>query len=96
MPLATDARSPELDYLADGITEGVINDLSQLSQVRVMARSIVYGYRAKGLDPMAAASEMKVQTALIGTISKREGNLLLAVELVGVPEGTHSGENNMN
>ncbi len=88
MPLAIDARSPELDYIADGITEGVINDLSQLSQLRVIARSIVYRYRAKGMDPMAAASEMKVQTALIGTISKRGRNLLLAAELVGVPEGT--------
>jgi DNA-binding SARP family transcriptional activator/TolB-like protein len=88
MPIATAAGSPELDYIADGITESVINDLSQLRQVRVMARSIVYRYRAKGLDPMAAASEMKVQTALIGTIAKREGNLLLAAELVRVPEGT--------
>ncbi len=88
MPLATAAGSPELDYIADGITEGVINNLSQLRQFRVMARSIVYRYRAKGLDPMAAATEMKVKTALMGTISKRGPNLLLAVELVRVPEGT--------
>jgi DNA-binding SARP family transcriptional activator/TolB-like protein/Tfp pilus assembly protein PilF len=88
MPLATAEGSRELDYVAEGITESVINELSQLRQVRVMARSIVYGYRAKGLDAMTAAAEMKVQTALIGTISKRGGNLLLAAELVRVPEGT--------
>lgn len=88
MPLATAADSPELDYVADGITESVINNLSQLRQVRVMSRSTVYSYRAKGLDPMTAAAAMKVQAVLLGTISKRGGNLLLSAELVGVPEGT--------
>ena len=88
MPLSTALDSPELDYVADGITESVINDLSQLRQVRVMARSTVYRYRAKGLDPMAAAAEMKVYAILTGTISKRGDNFLVAAELVRVPEGT--------
>ena len=88
MPLSTAADSPDLDYVADGITESVINDLSRLRQVRVMARSTVYLYRAKGLDSMAAAAQMKVHAVLTGTISKRGGNLLVAAELVGVPEGT--------
>jgi DNA-binding SARP family transcriptional activator/TolB-like protein len=88
MPLTTAADSPELDYLADGITESVIDNLSRLRQVRVMARSTVYRYRAKGLDPMAAAAQMKVHSVLTGTISKRGRNLLVAAELVAVPEGT--------
>ena len=88
MPLSTALDSPELDYVADGITESVINDLSQLRQVRVMARSTVYSYRAKGLDPMAAAAEMKVYAILTGTISKRGDKFLVAAELVRVPEGT--------
>jgi len=88
MPLVTATDSPELDYVADGITESVINDLSRLRQVRVMARSTVYSYRSKGLDPMAAAVEMKVHAVLTGTISKRGDNLLVAAELVSVPEGT--------
>ncbi len=71
MPFATSADSKELDYVADGITESVIDKLSQLRQIRVMARSTVYRYRAKGLDPMAAAAEMKVHAMLTGMISKR-------------------------
>lgn len=88
MPFSTASNSPELDYMADGITESVINDLSQLRQVRVMARSTVYRYRARGLDPMAAAVEMKVHAILTGTISKRGDKFLVVAELVGVPEGT--------
>ena len=53
-----------------------------------MARSTVYRYRAKGLDPMAAAVEMKVHSVLTGTISKHGDNLFVAAELVAVPEGT--------
>ena len=48
MPLTPAADSPELEYIAEGITESVINDLSRLRHVRVMARSTVYRYRAKG------------------------------------------------
>lgn len=88
MPLSAARDSPGLDYVADGITESVINDLSQLRQVRVLARSTVYRYQAKGLDPMAAAAEMQVYAILTGTISKRGDNFLVAVELVRVPEGT--------
>ena len=88
MPFATSADSKELDYVADGITESVIDKLSQLRQIRVMARSTVYRYRAKGLDPMAAAAEMKVHAMLTGMISKRGNNLMVNAELVGVPEGT--------
>jgi DNA-binding SARP family transcriptional activator/TolB-like protein len=88
MPLSTGADSGDLAYMADGITESVINNLSRLSQVRVMARSTVYSYQAKGIDPMAAASEMKVRAVMTGLISRRQGNLLVAAELVRVPEGT--------
>jgi DNA-binding SARP family transcriptional activator len=84
MPLTAAADSPELDYLAEGITEGVINSLSRLRQVRVMARSTVYRYWAKGLDPMAAAAEMKVHSVLTGTISKHGDKLFVAAELVAV------------
>jgi eukaryotic-like serine/threonine-protein kinase len=41
LPLANATSNSELDYLADGITEGVINQLSRLPQLRVMARSTV-------------------------------------------------------
>jgi len=88
MPLSSEAGSPELDYIAEGITESVIDDLSRLRQVRVMARSTVYRYRAKGLDPMLAAAQMKVHSVVTGSISKRGRNLVVEAELVAVPEGT--------
>lgn len=88
MPLTAGDDSPELEYVADGITESIINELSQLRQVRVMARSTVYSYRAKGMEPMAAAIEMKVQAILLSTITKHRDNFHVSAELVEVPQGT--------
>ena len=42
---------PELDYLADGITESIINSLSQLGTIRVVPRSLVFRYRGLQADP---------------------------------------------
>ena len=42
---STPARDPEAEYLSDGITESIINNLSQLSRLRVMARSTVFRYK---------------------------------------------------
>ena len=88
MPLTAQGDSPELDYVADGVTESIINELSQLRQVRVMARSTVYSYRAKGMEPMAAAIEMKVHALLLSTITKHGDNFHVSAELVEVPQGT--------
>ena len=88
MPLTAGNNSPELGYVADGITESIINELSQLHQVRVMARSTVYSYRAKGMEPMAAAIEMKVQALLLSTIAKHGDRFRVSAELVEVPQGT--------
>ena len=87
MPLAVASDAPDLSYVAEGVTESVINDLSRLQQVRVMARSTVYRYKSLGLDPMAAGAAMKVRAVLTGKISRRGNNLLVNVELVSVSDG---------
>jgi TolB-like protein len=66
MPIDAAADSADLGYVADGVTEGVINNLSRLQQVRVMARSTVFRYKSMGLDPIAAGAAMKVRAVLIG------------------------------
>ena len=88
MPLVAGTNAGDLEYLADGITESVIGELSQLPGLTVMARSTVYRYRARGTDPMVAAAEMKVDAVLTGTIARTGSNLLLSAELVGVPDGS--------
>ena len=49
LPFVNAAADPETEYLTDGITESIINSLSQLSGVRVMARSTVFRYKDRNL-----------------------------------------------
>src|SRR5215216_556874 len=53
LPLANWSGDADMDYLSDGITESIINNLSPLPRLRVMARSTVFRYKGKEIDPMA-------------------------------------------
>src|ERR1700687_3538041 len=60
LPLANATSNAEMDYLADGITEGVINHLSRLPGLRVMARTTVFRYPQAQKDPLQIGRELKV------------------------------------
>jgi TolB-like protein len=60
LPFENSDRDPETEYLSDGITESIINSLSQLPAVRVMARSTVFRYKAKAADPRVIGRKLNV------------------------------------
>ena len=87
LPFENSDGDPAAEYLSDGITESIINSLSRLASVRVMARSTVFRYKAKGLDPRAVGRELNVQSVLMGRVVQRSDALMIAVELVEVLNG---------
>ncbi len=82
LPLVNTAADPNAEWLSDGITESIINNLSQLPNLTVIARSSVFRYKGRDVDPQAAARELKVRTALTGRVVQRGDNLSISVELV--------------
>jgi TolB-like protein/DNA-binding winged helix-turn-helix (wHTH) protein len=82
MPLVNSGGDPEMEYLADGITEDVINTLSQLPDLKVMSRNSVFRYKGKEVDPIAVARELNVQAVLIGRLEPRGEDLAISLELV--------------
>jgi serine/threonine protein kinase/Flp pilus assembly protein TadD len=70
------------EYLSDGVTEGLIDSLSQVSGLKVIARSSVFRYKGKEIDPQAAAQALAVRTILTGRIVQRGNNLEVSVELI--------------
>ena len=76
------------DYLTDGITEGVINDLSQIPQLRVMARSTVFRFKGKDSDPQQIGTNLKVDAVVTGHITQQDDNLNIQAELVNVSDGS--------
>jgi TolB-like protein/Tfp pilus assembly protein PilF len=88
LPLANTSDDPDLAYLSDGITESIINSLSQLPYLKVMARSTVFRYRQPEVDPRVAGLEMRVRAVLVGRVLQRGDRLVVKTELVDVADGS--------
>ena len=88
MPFTNTGADPNLEYLADGIAESLINSLSQLPKVTVMSRSAVFRYKGKDVDPQAVGRDLNVRSVLISRLTQRGDTLSISTELVDV-RGNH-------
>jgi serine/threonine-protein kinase len=87
LPLAHANTDPDAEYLSDGITEGIINKLSALPQLRVMARNTVFTYKGKEVDARKVGQDLGVGAVLTGRLSRRDDHMILGLELVSVSDG---------
>jgi serine/threonine protein kinase/Flp pilus assembly protein TadD len=87
MPLVNVGGDPNTDYLSDGITEAIINNLSRLRNLRVMSRSSVFRFKGQEIDPLEVGKVFNVQAVLTGRIVRRESDFQLSVELVDARDG---------
>ena len=76
------AADPKLDYLTDGIGESIINSLSQLENVRVVPRSVVFRYKGMQVDPATVGAALNVKTILTGRVTQHDDVLTIQAELV--------------
>ena len=88
LPFANGSGDPNAEYLSDGITESIINNLSQLSNLRVMARSTVFRYKGKDADPQKVGQDLHVRAVLTGRLLERGDTLIVHAELVDVEKGS--------
>ena len=89
LPFNNLSNDPELDYLSEGITENLINRLSQVSRLKIIAHNSVFRYKGKQVDPQKVGGELGVQAILIGRLEARGGELSISGELVDARDGTH-------
>lgn len=89
LPFANKSDDPNAEYLSDGISESLINSLSQLPGLRVIARSSSFKYKDKGVDLQEVANALGVDTVLTGRVLQRGDDLIISVELVNARDGTH-------
>ena len=88
LPLMNAGADPSMEYLSDGITESIINSLSQLPQIRVMARATVFRYKNKDIDPMAIGRELGVRAVMSGKVLQFGDVLVIRIELVNIADGS--------
>jgi serine/threonine-protein kinase len=76
--------NPDREYLSDGMTESIINNLSQLTNLKVIARTSVFRYKGKDMDVQMIGRELNVRTVLVGKIIQEGDELRIAVDLMDV------------
>jgi len=82
LPFVNAGADPQLEYLIDGITESVINSLSQLSGLRVVPRSLAFRYRGLQADPATVGLALNARTILTGRVTQHGDLLVIQTELV--------------
>lgn len=88
LPFLNASGNPDVEYLAEGLTDNIVNNLSRVSKLRVMSRSAVFRYKAKKeLDPRFVGRELGVSAVLVGKLTSRPQGLGISVELVDVGTG---------
>jgi serine/threonine protein kinase/tetratricopeptide (TPR) repeat protein len=88
LPLHNEAGDEDADYLIDGLTDSLIDTLSQLPKLKVMARSTVFRCRDLHDRPEDVGRELGVRAVLTGRLQKRRGTIVIRAELVDATDGT--------
>jgi serine/threonine-protein kinase len=87
MPFVNAGSNPDVEYLSDGMTETLINTLAQLPDLTVKARSSVFRYKGKEVEPQTVGNELSVQAIVNGRVVERADDLIVYLSLVDTRTG---------
>jgi len=82
LPFVNAGADPLLEHIADGITESIINSLSQLAGLRVVPRSLAFRYKGLQADPATVGLALNARTILTGRVVQHGDILNIQAELV--------------
>jgi serine/threonine protein kinase/Tfp pilus assembly protein PilF len=84
LPFDNQNHDPASEYLSDGVTESIINNLTRLQNLRVIPRSTVFRYKGRETDPLTVGRELGVRAVLTGRVLQRGDSLIISAELIDV------------
>jgi eukaryotic-like serine/threonine-protein kinase len=84
LPFANLSNDPKTEYLSDGITESLINSLSQLPNLAVMSRNTVFRYKGQATDSQKVGRDLHVRAILTGRLIQTGDELMISVSLEDV------------
>jgi DNA-binding winged helix-turn-helix (wHTH) protein/tetratricopeptide (TPR) repeat protein len=87
LPFLNQTGNPEIDYLADGITDTLINNLSRIPKVHVLSHRAVSAFKTTPIIPQQAGKELGATVVLFGKLSTRPTGIAIGVELVDASTG---------
>lgn len=80
---------PNSEYLSDGITESLIENLSRVPNLKVKSRSTVFHYKGRETDPREIGRELRVHALLSGSVVQVGDEISVSVELIDVRDDSH-------
>ena len=89
LPFVNASNNPEAEYLSDGISESLINSLSQLPQLKVKGRSSSFRFRNKELNLQEVAAALEVEAIVTGRLIQLGDQLQISAEMVDMRDGTN-------
>jgi len=87
LPLLNASADPEMEYLSDGLTENIINKLSQLPTLRVMAWGTVSRFKGREIAPDEVGRVLRVRAVLTGRVLQLDDRLIVRAELIDAGDG---------
>jgi serine/threonine-protein kinase len=88
LPFENLSSDPNTEYLSEGLTESLINNLSQSHNLKVMSRNSVFKYKGKGANAKTVGRELGVHGVLTGRIAQRGENISISIDLIDARDDT--------
>ena len=88
IPFVNASNDPGVEYLSDGLSESLINALSQIPELKVTARSSSFKYKGKEFDQKEVAKALGVEAILTGRVVQHSDKLVVNVELINAQDAT--------
>jgi len=89
LPFVNMSADPEQEYFCDGMSETLINELTHIEDLRVIARTSAFSFKGKDLDVREIGSTLNVKTVLEGSVQKAGNRMRITAQLVDTAEGHH-------
>lgn len=88
LPFQNAGSHKEAEYLAEGLTESIINNLSYVPEIRVLARNTVFRFQDSALEAQQIGTALGVAGVVTGRVKIINENIVIGVELMKVSDGT--------
>ena len=88
LPFVNATADPSNEYLSDGLTESLIGTLSQVPDLKVMARSTVFRFKGKEDDPQQIGKTLQVAAVLVGRVVQHGDHVAIEADLVNTADGS--------
>ena len=96
LPFVNRSKDPDNEYFSDGITEEIINALTKINGLKVIARTSSFAFKGKNIDVRIIADQLGVKTILEGSVRKFKNRVRITAQLINADDGAHIWSKNFD